>query len=196
MSKNRVIGNQGQIPWRISEDLTLFANLTKGHPVIMGRKTYESLSSPLKDRTVIVVSKSLNSTLLLKRHNNLFESKRERVVTAALPPSQVIPEDGAENTIVDSENTFFADSLNKALDLAKNTGGSQEIFIAGGGQIYSQCMSLAGKIYLTVVDAEVRGDTFFPEFNTHDWELIKSRKRFAQVLNQSVVYSFEEWVRR
>jgi dihydrofolate reductase len=51
------------------------------------------------------------------------------------------------------------------------------------------------KIYLTVIEAEVEGDTFFPEFDISEWNLASSRKRYAQVLDQSVIYRFEEWVR-
>lgn len=192
MSKNRVIGNHGQIPWRISEDLSHFANLTKGHPVIMGRKTYESLPSPLKDRTVIVVSRSLTSATAPQEYKSPMESKEEELGTAS--PQALSKREGVASE--SPKGTIFVDSVDKALEVAKTSGGSEEIFIAGGGQIYNQYISLAGKIYLTVIDAEVEGDTLFPKFNTDDWELIKSRKRFAQVLDQSVVYSFEEWVRR
>ena len=58
-----VIGNNGEIPWRISEDMKRFKQFTLNHPVIMGRKTYESIPErfrPLPDRTNIVVSKTLN----------------------------------------------------------------------------------------------------------------------------------------
>lgn len=56
----QIIGNKGEIPWHIPSDMKRFARITKGHPVIMGRKTYESiikkLGHPLKDRTNIVLT--------------------------------------------------------------------------------------------------------------------------------------------
>ena len=55
-----IIGNEGRIPWRIPEDMKHFRELTAGHPVIMGRKTYESIPEgfrPLPGRTNIVLSK-------------------------------------------------------------------------------------------------------------------------------------------
>ncbi|MBI2051365.1 dihydrofolate reductase [Candidatus Roizmanbacteria bacterium] len=55
--KNRVIGNRGKIPWHIPEDIKRFRDMTKGHAVIMGRKTYESIGRPLPDRTNIVVTR-------------------------------------------------------------------------------------------------------------------------------------------
>ena len=64
VSENNVIGNGGKLPWRIKEDMLRFRRLTLGHPVIMGRKTYEALPkrfSPLPDRKNIVLSRSLQS---------------------------------------------------------------------------------------------------------------------------------------
>jgi len=56
MAKNRVIGRQGDIPWRIPGEQKIFKKITLGHAVIMGRKTFESLEQPLGDRTNIVVT--------------------------------------------------------------------------------------------------------------------------------------------
>lgn len=62
VAKNGVIGAEGSIPWHYSEDLRRFKRLTTGHPVIMGRRTYESilrdLGEPLPDRTSIVLTTS------------------------------------------------------------------------------------------------------------------------------------------
>ena len=58
----RAIGNQGKLLWHIPEDLKRFKRLTMGHPVIMGRKTFESilgyLGTPLPDRTNIVITRN------------------------------------------------------------------------------------------------------------------------------------------
>lgn len=62
MAENRCIGKDNQMPWHISDDLKRFKALTTGHPVIMGRKTYESilgyLNKPLPNRTNIVISRA------------------------------------------------------------------------------------------------------------------------------------------
>jgi len=57
MSENRVIGNKNQLPWHLPADLKFFKNLTTGHPVIMGRKTYESIGKPLPHRTNIIITR-------------------------------------------------------------------------------------------------------------------------------------------
>lgn len=57
MAKNRVIGDKGEIPWKIPGEQKLFKKFTMGHAVIMGRKTYESIGQPLPGRTNIVVTR-------------------------------------------------------------------------------------------------------------------------------------------
>ncbi len=58
VAENGVIGRANQLPWRLPEDLQRFRRITTGHPVIMGRKTFESIGRPLPGRTNIVVSRT------------------------------------------------------------------------------------------------------------------------------------------
>ncbi len=57
ISENRVIGDQGKIPWHLSDDFRRFKERTFGHAIIMGRKTYESIGRPLPGRTNIVITR-------------------------------------------------------------------------------------------------------------------------------------------
>lgn len=57
VSENGIIGKDNDLPWKISEDLKRFKELTKGHPVIMGRKTHESIGRILPDRLNIVITR-------------------------------------------------------------------------------------------------------------------------------------------
>lgn len=57
MARNRVIGRDNTLPWRLPADLAHFKSLTTGHPVIMGRKTFESLGRPLPNRINIVITR-------------------------------------------------------------------------------------------------------------------------------------------
>jgi dihydrofolate reductase len=59
IARNRVIGNKGKLPWHIPEDLARFKQLTTGHIVIMGRKTFDSLENPLPNRTNIVITSTV-----------------------------------------------------------------------------------------------------------------------------------------
>ncbi len=58
VAANGVIGAAGALPWRLPEDLKNFKQLTLGHPMIMGRATYESIGRPLPGRTTIVLTRS------------------------------------------------------------------------------------------------------------------------------------------
>lgn len=62
-SQNHVIGRDNQMPWKISADLQFFKRVTMGHPVIMGRKTWESIGRPLPGRRNIVVTRNLDLQL-------------------------------------------------------------------------------------------------------------------------------------
>jgi dihydrofolate reductase len=57
---NNVIGSNNKLPWKMPADMKFFMNLTMGHPVIMGRKTYESFGRPLKERRNIIISRDKN----------------------------------------------------------------------------------------------------------------------------------------
>lgn len=61
MSENRIIGQNGQLPWHLPGDLQFFKKLTSGHPVLMGRRTYESIGRPLPKRRNLVLTRHLTS---------------------------------------------------------------------------------------------------------------------------------------
>jgi dihydrofolate reductase len=63
ISEDGTIGDKGKIPWHIREDLQRFKRLTMGHPIIMGRKTYESIGKPLPGRTNIVLTQNPTFTV-------------------------------------------------------------------------------------------------------------------------------------
>lgn len=57
VAKNGIIGSANQLIWHISEDLRRFKAITLGHPIVMGRKTYESIGRPLPNRTNVVITR-------------------------------------------------------------------------------------------------------------------------------------------
>ncbi|UWF65920.1 MULTISPECIES: dihydrofolate reductase [unclassified Brucella] len=137
-SENNVIGHENDMPWRLSTDLKRFKALTLGKPVIMGRRTWQSLGRPLPGRANIVITRDAD-----------FRAEGAEVVG----------------------------SLEDALALARKfaaEGGVDEISVIGGGQIYVQAMPLADRLHLTCVLAVVEGDTYFPEINPQDWQLLSS----------------------
>lgn len=126
MAENRVIGADGDLPWRLSEDLKFFKATTSGHALIMGRKTYDSIGRPLPGRLNIVVTRSPRP---------------------------------------DAEGLVHVTSLDEAFAVAAREAGrwGEEVFVAGGGEIYRAALPRTDKIWLTHVLHAVRGDTTYPE---------------------------------
>ncbi len=147
MSENRVIGKDNALPWHIPEDLKRFKEITSGHPVIMGRKTYESIGRLLPNRTNIIITRDPNYDI------------KEAVITH---------------------------SLDDALEKAKQSpGGDFEIFVIGGGQVFEQAISLADKLYLTIVHATIKGDSYFPDYSEFTKEVYRRESS-----NEEFSYTF------
>lgn len=64
-----------------------------------------------------------------------------------------------------AEGCIVTHSLEEALRLAAQASGDDEVFVIGGGQIYQQALPLADKLYLTIIDKEIEGDVFFPDYS-------------------------------
>jgi dihydrofolate reductase len=126
LARNRVIGRGNRLPWHLPDDLRHFKRLTLGHPIVMGRRTWESLPGLLPDRTHFVVT-------------------RDPGYRAA----------GA--VVVHS------------LDAALAAAGGDEAFVVGGAELYALALPRAARLYLTLVDAEVEGDVFFPPVDPAQW---------------------------
>jgi dihydrofolate reductase len=70
-----------------------------------------------------------------------------------------------------TENVIWFNSVFRALKHAERQG-EKEVFIIGGAQIYKACLSLVDRLYLTEVQAEVKGDTYFPSLSLKNWNLV------------------------
>jgi dihydrofolate reductase len=106
MSQNRVIGIDNQLPWRLPEDLKWFKRVTLGHPIIMGRKTYESIGRPLPGRTNIVVTrqKQWSQEGAVVAHG--IDSALEKAVNQAR-------RDGVDEIYIIGGEELFRQSFNK-----------------------------------------------------------------------------------
>jgi dihydrofolate reductase len=155
MDRNRGIGVDNKLPWRLSADLKRFRELTMDHHIIVGRKTFESIGSPLPGRRMIVVTRDVNYK---------------------------------------AEGCDVAHSVEDATMLAREKGES-EVFICGGAEIYAQTIGVADRMYLTLVDAEVAADTFFPEFDEREWSERESSYQQADDRNQ-YPFTFKLMIRK
>ena len=96
LAPNNAIGFQQQLLWKISEDLLHFKQLTTGHPIIMGRKTFESIGKPLPNRTNIVLSKTLQES---PAHGVIVAASLPQAITwaeQAAPAHEIFVIGGAE----------------------------------------------------------------------------------------------------
>ena len=89
------------------------------------------------------------------------------------------------------EGVYVAPSLPKAVQIAKE---EEEVFIAGGAQIYSKALSMADCMYLTLIHHSFKGDTRFPRFEKEDWDLI-DREDFESDEENPYAYSFVTYKR-
>lgn len=100
----------------------------------------------------------------------------------------------SENNIPeDKQGAEWMTSLPQALNESKNDG---EVFIIGGASVYVQALSLADKIYLTIIDDEPQGaDSFFPEIDYNEWK-VESEEKFPADEKHAHPYSFINLVRK
>ncbi|WP_366655164.1 dihydrofolate reductase [Fodinicurvata sp. EGI_FJ10296] len=130
VARNGVIGCDNALPWHLPGDFRFFKAMTLGKPVIMGRRTFESIGRPLPRRPNIVVSSTLSSV-------------GEGVGAAG--------------------NLEFAASPEEAIERARHylRPDRREIMVIGGAGLFDRLMAEAHRLYLTDVDAEPAGDTYF-----------------------------------
>lgn len=135
MTKQRVIGINNTLPWKLPNDMKWFRQHTLGKPIIMGRKTFESFGAkPLPERKNIIISRDEN---------------------------------------YQAPDSIVVHSIDEALKVA---GDVREVMIIGGASFYEQMLPLAERLYLTLVDTDIEGDAWFPEFEVENWLEIEKQK--------------------
>lgn len=131
MDAGRVIGHRGEIPWNIPGEQKRFAGLTRGHTVVMGRKTFDSLPDRYKP--------------LPQRKNVVLTRAPERL--AEFPDVEIIGD------------------LPSFLEQCKASGPQDGVvWIIGGEEVYRSSLPYWDELYLTLVEGEHPGDTYFPKF--------------------------------
>lgn len=167
VGKGNELGYRGDLVWRLPEDLKRFKEVTKGHTVLMGHKTFNSLPKLLPDRKhVVLVSDPEKFSVEAKEKESAVEPRPE--------------------VIGITELFEFID---------KYKGTPEELFVIGGGSIYKQLLPYANKLYLTEISADFpEADVYFPEFDKSDFkkEVVKKGRNDKYDLN----YSFVVYTRR
>lgn len=136
IGSNRELGKDNKLLWHIPEDFDRFKKITSGHPVIMGRTTFESIGKPLLGRTNIIVTHDKN----YKAVGCLIAHSLEEAIEIAKGKPAFVP-------------------------IKSGLRRGKKVFIIGGGQIYEQAIKYADKLYLTIVKGNYIADTFFPDYS-------------------------------
>ena len=148
-AKNNIIGKENKLIWNLPADLKHFKELTTGHTIIMGRKTFESLGRVLPERKHIVFSQ-----------NPDFKVKDENV--------QVV---------------------HSMLEIQEYIENEEENFVIGGAMIYNLLMPHVTKMYVTEIEEEFEGDSFFPKINPEIWKET-SREKGPKYEKNDLDYEF------
>ena len=123
----------GTDPTSVDTDGDSFKKTTLGSPIIMGRKTYDSIGRPLPGRLNIILTR---------------------------------------NKKLNIEGCTVVNSLDDALDVAKESDAA-EVFITGGAHLYNKFLEDADRLYLTLINEEFEGDTFFPDYTQYQWKEVE-----------------------
>lgn len=145
IADNNAIGKDNALLWHISEDLKFFRSTTVGCPVIMGRKTFESIGRPLPKRLNIIVSRKG------------YDAPEGVVVVNSLE------EAFAAASVISSPSSVISSEVETS---------PEKCFVIGGGQIYSQAMQIADEMVITHVHTVIEdADTYFPVIDPSIWQV-------------------------
>jgi len=152
-AENNALGKDNKLLWHLPDDFKRFRQLTTGHYIIMGRKTFESFPKPLPDRTHVIISRQQN---------------------------------------YHPEGCIVVDSMEEALAILPE---NEDAYIIGGGQIYEQALPFTDKIELTKVHHIFNADTFFPDLDVMEWQLLDTE---FHTTDEKHLYEFtyETYIRR
>ncbi len=147
-----------------------FKEITMGKPIIMGRKTYESIGKPLPGRKNIIISGRIKDDIQgFKVCNELeqgLKDAREFKAQQLIYAGKIITSKlGSDNQLTDNEI-------------------SAEVMIIGGADIYAQTIGKAQRMHITEVDVKVEGcDAFFPEYDIDEWNVVEKEEYVDNGIN-------------
>lgn len=150
IDKTNVIGIGDKIPWRLSNDMEHFKETTTGHYLIMGRKTFETFGGkPLPNRRSIIITKDVDYGAKLSHQN------------------------------IDMTNIYVFNDIEECLSFLNRIELIKEVFVIGGGEIYSQMIKIADKLIISEVstisekiinlDDEPIPFVYFPDIIKSNW---------------------------
>ncbi len=143
ISNDFIIGDGKKMLWYLPNDLARLKTITLGNPLIMGRKTFDSIGKPLPGRANIILTTKRNLKNDIQFDKYFVQSFEDAVIKA---------------------NDWIVKKYEKNEQIKK------KIFIFGGGEIYKLAISFCSQIELTLVDVNLRNGVSFPHINEEKWD--------------------------
>jgi len=174
MAQNRVIGAKNSLPWYLPEDLKKFRELTTGHPILMGRKTFESLPHVLPNRDHYIITRNPDYKKTNERaqgSNQVFVATTPAEAIAMVKEKQINSPMDLKKQSQEQDSLNFKGQEKEGASAISNQ--QDEVFVIGGGEIFKQMISFADRMYITFVKEEIEGDTFFPEIDPAQWKEVE-----------------------
>lgn len=153
VAQNNALGKNNDLLWHLPNDFKRFKEVTSGHYIIMGRKTFESFPKPLPNRTHVIITRQEN---------------------------------------YQPQGCIVVDSLEKAIASCPE---NEDIFIIGGGEIYTQSIGIADQLDITRVHQSFDADVYFPEIDLEIWKLTSETKNLKDE-KHLFDYSFQTFTRK
>ena len=182
LAENRVIGNDGGVPWPdLPEDVRQYRARVAGSPVVLGRRTFESMRGNLPGRRQIVVSRSVDAVaeptaVVADGVDAAIELSRELVGDR--------PDAGAVDGVAGETSPAGTGPVDAPSDSAPSDGA---VYVLGGGTIYELFQPRVDRMVLSHVDGAYEGDTRFPAFDESEWRVADETEYEG--------FTLREWVR-
>lgn len=153
VAENNALGKNNDLLWHLPNDFKRFKEITSGHHIIMGRKTFESFPKPLPNRTHVIITRQKDFKY---------------------------------------EGCIVVQDIEKAIAVCPT---NEDLYIIGGGEIYSQSLHFADQLDITRVHHSFDADVYFPEIDPEIWEL-SSETFHPKDEKHLFAFTFQTFVRR
>ena len=188
LAENRVIGNDGGVPWPdLPEDVRQYRARVAGSPVVLGRRTFESMRGNLPGRRQIVVSRSVDSVdvptaVVAGGVDAAIELAREAVGERTRA--------GAADAVAGETSPAGTGPVDAPPAGAPSDGALSDdaVYVLGGGTIYELFQPRVDRMVLSHVDGAYEGDTRFPAWDESEWRVADETEYEG--------FTLREWVRR
>lgn len=166
IGKNNELGKKNDLLWNLSRDMKHFRETTRGHTVIMGQKTFESLARDENGNQI----------------GRLLPNRRNIILTQ----DKSFEKEGAEIThSVEEVMELLRTSPRPSPYQGEGENNDEEVFVIGGGMIYKLFIDKADKLYITHVNASFSdAEIFFPKIEENKWQKTKSEKHLKDNENE------------